>query len=163
MTLVARVQPPHPSLRLFRPERIVKGQFWDRRIWYRSPEFETDAMAIGKLKPGAMDEIRPSMQLRSLFSEFSLCARLTHNKQFKKVRKAPQHVFELKTADVRVFGWVLERDVFVACRADVLENLKGNRIPDPYHAYFADVVRLRDEMGLGCVQSEDLNDHFTNL
>lgn len=160
-TSPSNFSPPHARLRTY-PVQPGRGEFWDRCIWYVEPEFKNDAQRIAKLPAGQMDLLRPAEQLRALIRSFCLGAPLQVGRQFNKVRRHPRHVFELKTIDVRVFGWVPEFNRFVACRAEVLENLKGVE-PDPYPRFFQEVVDIRTALGLPCIQSENLHDHFSDI
>jgi hypothetical protein len=61
------------------------------------------------------------------------------------LRPAGDGVWELKTADLRVFGWFHAKDCFLGHCADTAERVKEHRL---YTGYVGEVVRFRDSLPL---------------
>lgn len=90
-------------------------------------------------------EITPLEQIDALFAEFITGRPLNHGRQFSCLRPADRAVWELKTVDIRVFGWFAHRDCYVAVRGDHADRVKDH---DLYAGYRDEVVRLRDQLDL---------------
>src|SRR6201992_2074851 len=86
------------------------------RLLYGTPDF---IAWLGRLAKGAEPERRlgeatAAEQIDDLFNTFLSGRPLVHMKQFRSIRSEKNAVWELKTAGIRVFGWVLKKDCFVA-------------------------------------------------
>ena len=102
-----------------------------------------------------------SAQIDDLFNTFLSGQPLVYMKQFRSIRAEKNAVWELKTPDVRIFGWFLRKDCFVAVFGNWADVIKDH---DLYRGYRLETRRLRREMGMGegdCVQSLDPNDVIT--
>jgi hypothetical protein len=72
-------------------------------------------------------------------------------------------VWELKTADVRIFGWFPGRDQYIAVRVDQAWRVKESNL---YAGYKGEVVRYRDALPLAgdkFVKGVDPNDVVSNF
>lgn len=90
-------------------------------------------------------EISPGQQLDDFLINYCLGEPLTYRHQFKPLRYRKDGVWELKTADVRVFGWFAQIDQFVAVVADTAWRIKEHGL---YAGYAGDVDRFRDAIDL---------------
>lgn len=103
-------------------------------------------------------DISPAEQLDYLFYAFISGQPLVHSRQFRTIRAERNAVWELKTLDLRVFGWFLKRDCFVAVFGDWADHVKSH---DLYRGYRLQIRRLRRELGVGdalCVEGLDPDD-----
>ncbi|WP_432814110.1 hypothetical protein [Sphingorhabdus sp.] len=91
-------------------------------------------------------EETPSEQLDALFYEFCSGQALPVGRTFKALVHLGDGVWELKTADVRLFGWFTQRDCFVVSDCDSKYNLIQRR--SMYRGYCEQAVRLRDNLAL---------------
>src|ERR1700743_2848907 len=103
---------------------------------------------------GVMDGNEPSLrlgqataaeQIDDLFASYLSGEPLIFTRQFRVVRAEDNAVWELKTPDVRIFGWFMAKDCFAAAfgnRADIIKD------HDLYRGYRVAVRRLRRELDI---------------
>ena len=83
--------------------------------------------------------------------------------QLKPLVHLGDGVWELKTADLRLFGWFYTKDQFIAHAGDTAERIKTSGM---YAGYVGDVVRYRDSLDLNSpkfVPGDDPNDVVSNF
>jgi hypothetical protein len=90
-------------------------------------------------------ERTPTQQLDSLVGVFASGEVLCFEQQFKPLGHLGEGVWELKTPDLRVFGWFPQRDCFIADRADLASRIKQHHL---YRGYVGEVVRFRNDLDL---------------
>jgi hypothetical protein len=144
--------------------RLAPREFADRCILVH-PAFKADIDRLKSFDLGPEAVLSVSQQLHALAKNFIIGKPLEGPRQFRMLRGHPRWVWELKSIDLRVFGWPLERDCFVACRLEVIDNLKfGRKIKsDAYDYYIGEVLKIRAETGLSCVESELAHECFSGL
>ena len=91
-------------------------------------------------------EESPAEQLDALLADYASGLALQFGTQFKWLRPVEKGIWELKTADIRVFGWFPKRDVFIAASADTAERLKT--MTGLYRGYIDEAVRFRENLPL---------------
>lgn len=69
-------------------------------------------------------ELSPSEQVVALAEIFCGGERLSYGRQFKPLTHITDGVWELKTPDVRIFGWFHRKDCFVGAVADDATRIK---------------------------------------
>lgn len=95
-------------------------------------------------------EIEPAAQLDDLLTLFCTGDRLKHGKQFHVLQPRYQGVWELKTPDLRLFGWFPERDCFVVVCCEEAGQMKartGAQL-DLYRKSINQVVGFRQSLPL---------------
>jgi hypothetical protein len=100
----------------------------------------------------------PMMQVDSLLSEFCRGDPLPINQKFRALVHLGDGVWELKTADVRLFGWFYRKDCFVISDCDTKHRLLKYNL---YKQYCIQSVRFRDGLNLDSpkfVEGDDPND-----
>jgi hypothetical protein len=116
------------------------------RVLYASPRFEA---WVVKTLPSLVSnwnlELTPEQQLDDYLNNYALGEPLTYRRQFNPIRYHKDGVWELKTGDVRVFGWFYRKDVFIAVVADETWKVKKHNL---YAGYAGDVVRFRDALDI---------------
>jgi hypothetical protein len=90
-------------------------------------------------------DIRPMAQVSALLRQFVTGKQLTRYRQFKRLRPVGRDVWELKTPDVRIFGWFYRRDFFIAVCADSMERTKSSEL---YEGYINCVLDAREALAL---------------
>lgn len=131
-----------------------------RRL-YATPEFvEWLDTVVPELEQNTLyDDLRPIEQISALFAEYVAGDSFSNDRRFKKLNWTPDLcVWELKTTDVRIFGWVPERDSFVCCYGDSSDKIKTL---DLYGRYMALTRRKMEDVGLDppiCVESSEYSD-----
>jgi len=87
----------------------------------------------------------PEEQLYALLELYVIGEPLTVNEMYKPLHPHSYGIWELRTIDVRVFGWFYERDRFIAVFADTAERIHQYKL----HAGYRDqVIRLRNALDL---------------
>lgn len=87
----------------------------------------------------------PSEQVDALIYEFCSGKPLPVGRRFKALVHLGDGVWELKTADIRLFGWFTQKDCFVVSDCNSKYNvLKSNM----YRGYCEQAVRLRNALDL---------------
>ena len=130
------------------------------RLLYGTPGFIQwldERLTSAEPSPLAADAT-PAEQLDQLFYTFISGKRLVYTKQFRFIRAEKNAVWELKTPDLRIFGWFLLKDCFVGVFGDWADRVKDH---DLYRGYRLEVRRLRRELGLEdtlCVRGVDPDD-----
>lgn len=81
----------------------------------------------------------PAEQVDALLASFCSGDRLIYGWSFKDIRPVGSGVWELKTADVRIFGWFCAVDVFVGVVGDFAWRVKQY---DLYRGYRDEVLRF---------------------
>lgn len=89
----------------------------------------------------------PLEQVDFLFSEFISGSNVAHWKFCHIMKPEPgfHHIWELKTADVRFFGWFPKKDVFVIAQAGSAKVIKDHGL---YRAMRDVCVQLRERLDL---------------
>jgi hypothetical protein len=130
------------------------------RLLYGTPDF---IKWLGQLLDGAepkkrLGETTPAEQVDQLFYSFLSGKSLIYVRQFREIRAEKNAVWELKTPDVRIFGWFLKKDCFVAVFGNWADEVKDH---DLYRGYRIAIRRLRRELGVDdslCVQGVAASD-----
>lgn len=108
-------------------------------------------------------EVSPTEQLVGLVADFASGLELTPGEKFHPIRPTDRNVWELKTADLRIFGWFAKKDCFVCVSIENADRLK--QMPGLYGGYRDEVVRYRDLLALDepkCVQGVNIHDVLSN-
>jgi hypothetical protein len=90
-------------------------------------------------------EITPIEQVGDLIDVFCGGNELAVETMFKCLNPHENGVWELKTEDVRIFGWFYRPDCFIGHCADNATRIKKHRL---YTGYSGEVQRFRDEVDL---------------
>jgi hypothetical protein len=129
--LDAQLEPPQQELRmLYAGPKLV--------AWIKD--------ALPALESTWKIEQSPAEQLDDLMQLFCSGEPLTYDWQFKSLTHVANGVWELKTADIRVFGWFHKKDCFVGVIADMADRIKKYRLYESYSR--VEVVRFRDALDL---------------
>jgi hypothetical protein len=137
-------------------------QFEDRFI-YVSPRLKE---WIENVLPGLGSswhiEVDPQGQFDAFLEVYASGDVLTYQWQFKPLNPMGQSVWELKTADLRIFGWFHARDCFIGVCADTKDRILQYNL---YPGYREEVVRFREALNLDepkCIQGDNPNDIVSN-
>ena len=100
-------------------------------------------MADPLMTGGRMD---PVEQIDHLFHEFVSGKDLSYYQACHIMSPATRGIWELKTTDLRLFGWFPAKDAFIVAEIESAARLKS--IPGLYGGYRDSAVRQRDAMDL---------------
>jgi hypothetical protein len=87
----------------------------------------------------------PAEQLDALIYEFCAGKSLPINQRFKALVHLGDGIWELKTADLRLFGWFTQKDFFIVSDCDTALRIKEIGL---YRGYCEQAVRLRNKLNL---------------
>lgn len=117
------------------------------RLLYGTPQFTRwlQEVADGAASPRLLGHLSAAEQIDDLLYSFLSGAPLLFNRQFRAVRVEDNAVWELKTPDVRIFGWFMAKDCFLAVFGNWTDIIKDH---DLYRGYRIAIRRLRRELGI---------------
>ena len=90
-------------------------------------------------------ESTPFEQLDAFAHAYCAGHELVIERQVRCMRHISHGIWELKTPDIRLFGWFVRRDCFICTAANTAANVKQYRL---YDGYRDEAVRLRDSLEL---------------
>ena len=102
--------------------RLKRHEFEDRRFYATERLVKWFAGDLPSLGSTWKREETPETQLAYLLKKFVTGAVLTYDWQFHTLRPIDRSVWELKTADVRVFGWFSQKDCFIGVAAELKQK-----------------------------------------
>ena len=143
-----------------RIEVELDGREQAQRLLYGTPGFIEwlGKLINGEESEGHLGQATAVEQIDQLFHSYLSGAPLIPNRQFRYIRAEENAVWELKTPDIRIFGWFMKRDCFVCVFGDWADKVKDH---DLYRGYRIAIRRLRRELGVDntlCVQGVDPGD-----
>lgn len=126
---------------------VLEQHVQEFRQFYASPALQQ--WLTGTL-PGMVSswriELSPEEQVVALLEIYCRGERLAYGTQFKPLTHITDGVWELKTDDIRIFGWFSRRDCFIGVVADDATRIKAHNL------YFGHanvtVRRFRDTLDL---------------
>jgi hypothetical protein len=107
-------------------------------------------------------EASPAEQLDAKLNIFVSGETLTFDYDLKPIQPIGQGVWELKTEDLRVFGWFPSVDVFIGVVADTAQRIKDIGL---YAGYRNEVVLFRKKLDLSepkFIDGDQPNDVVSN-
>jgi hypothetical protein len=116
------------------------------RLLYGSPGFITwlgERLDLKEASP-LLADLTPKEQLDLLFYEFLSGKPMVYAKHYRVIKFESAAVWELKTPDLRVFGWFAMKDCFVAVFGDWADRVKEHGL---YRGYRIEVKRFRRKIG----------------
>lgn len=124
---------------------LEDAEFPERAVYF-TPDF--DAWVAGTLAGLVRRKGRnmsPYEQAEQRLYEFVIGKRLAYGSEFHPLDPLTASVWELKVADVRLFGWFPKRRHFIIVRAELKEKLRKH---SDYAPHIARVVAFRDALDL---------------
>lgn len=116
------------------------------RLMYASDRLKTwlENVLIG-LGSTWQIELSPSEQAADLIELFCSGEELHVGHHFKCLQPTTDGVWELKTPDLRIFGWFAFHDTFIGHCADTADRIKLHAL---YNGYIGEVDRFRAALDL---------------
>jgi len=149
-------------LRWIDPQLEPHEQEW-RRIYGAGRFVEWFEQQLPSLTSDWKVEDSPLEQFDQLLETYCSGATLTFQHRFKCLYPRDKCVWELKTADLRIFGWFPKMDHFIAVVADTAQRVKLHSL---VHGYVGEVERFREKLDLDppkYLVGEDPNVVVTNF
>jgi len=132
------------SLSKLDPQLEPNEQEW--RMIYMSPTLTSWMQDdLPKLQSTWKVEVDPSQQLDALVEEFCSGATLYYGTQFHPIEHVEDGIWQLKTPDLRIFGWFHVKDCFVGWRAGQADFIKTH---DLYHGFAGETAIFRNRLDL---------------
>jgi hypothetical protein len=113
------------------------------RLLYGFPAFiEWLWQELPNLHPGRLRAAQsPKQQIDYRFYQWVSGQEISYNRMFKDLSPASAEVWEMKTVDVRVFGWMYKPGVFIAVFGDYADFYKP---PSARKSYESAIRRVKD-------------------
>jgi hypothetical protein len=115
------------------------------RLLYGVPSFvawlSNDLPSVDPGRLGASET--PQEQLDYRFYQWIAGHEIKYNRMFKDLMPAADEVWEMKTVDVRVFGWMDRSCIFIAVFGDYADLYKGPRSKNSYSNAISKVKEVR--------------------
>jgi hypothetical protein len=123
--------------------RIVVPTGRERRLrWvYGFPEFQSWLANDQAPDP-------PEEQVDNILYRWITGKELRYSRQFRDLMPRPDEVWEMKTADVRIFGWMYQPLRFIAVFGDYADLYKGKNAPRSYDDAKQKVIKERNNLDL---------------
>jgi hypothetical protein len=151
------------SDQLFKLDPQLEFNEREWRMIYTSPRLkdwvETD---LPGLVSTWSQELSPIQQLDALVEEFCSGATLYFGEQFKPIQHVRGGIWELKTPDLRLFGWFHVKDCFIGWRCENADYVKTHNL---YYGLAGEAAQFRDQLDLDApkfVPGEDPNAVVSN-
>jgi len=124
---------------------------FDERWFYAMPSF---VRFLEELLPSAQTGIleateSPAAQMDTLLRKWNAGKPMAYRRVFSNLRPKGRGVWEMKTADLRIFGWIYRPKVFVATFAGFADDYKsqnGNPPKESYDDARERVIWIRDRL-----------------
>jgi len=132
--------------RVFKLEpALARGQQEWRRM-YVLPEARTWMEGVLPTLESELGlEMSPIEQLDAFLTVYCAGDTLMYERQFRPVRHIAAGIWELKTPDLRLFGWFHDRDCFVCTDCDDATRVKKHGL---YNGYRDQGVSRREQLDL---------------
>lgn len=135
--------------RLIRDDRLIKyepeltGSAVAERVIYMTPHFlDWWGKVLIHRRPTRGLSLSPYDQLFGRFDEFCIGREFEYGRMFKNLEPKANAVWEIKTTDVRVFGFFVQRDCFVAITGEMKNALRR------YEKHIGIVLEVRRKLQL---------------
>lgn len=95
---------------------------------------------------GLYSDLSPQEQVFVAFVEYVSGEEFVDDRRFKKLNCTPDHyVWEIKTDEVRIFGWAPCKDAFICCFGDSKDSIVTM---NSYQKYIAQTLYVRNKIAL---------------
>lgn len=126
------------TMRKIAPQHRQIWLFADVKRW-----FENELSALVSFYRD--EQSTPIQQAYTLLGSFVRGEHLYETEDFWRMRPIEADVFELKSPDIRFFGWFVKPKIFLIAAADTFENTHEHALHEGYRNM---VVRMRNDLDL---------------
>lgn len=133
---------------LIRPLKVHlrRTEYEDRKIFASDQFLEWLNGPVKLASPFYEDDVAPKMQAAALLKSFITGAPFLGSRLFKKMSPATNDVWEMRSPDLRFFGWFPCQDCYVAVSGDLFGNLKDD--VSLYEKHRIECVQFRSELNM---------------
>lgn len=89
--------------------------------------------------------VSPYEQVEQIFFDFIIGRPMAYSVNYRRLEPLHQNVWELKTVDVRIFGWLTRKRHFLAVCGDLKDNLTSGKL---YKPHIKNVFDFREGLNL---------------
>jgi hypothetical protein len=119
--------------KLLKHEPDLDDRDLPERIAFFAPEFDGWLETVLRpLDPLRGRQLSPFEQAEQIMYEFVIGRPMAYSVDYRKLDPLPAHVWELKTTDVRLFGWFAKKAIFVLVCGELKAHLKKRREYTPF-------------------------------
>ena len=131
---------------LVKYEPELPGPALQERVIYMTPYFQDWAEDdLKRHKPSKGTHLGPFYQLIDRFDIFCRGEFFEADRMFKMLLPKASAVWEMKTVDVRIFGYFVHKDCFIAVDGQLKSALRHS---SRYQKHIGHVVQIRNRLGL---------------
>jgi hypothetical protein len=129
---------------------VATGNEQKLRWIYGLPDFPVWlASELPKLEPGRLKSPDPPQeQVDNIFYRWITGKEIRYSRQFKDLMPMKDEVWEIKTPDIRIFGWMYRPLKFIAVFGDYADLYKGKGASKSYEDAKKRVKAERDKLDL---------------
>jgi hypothetical protein len=129
--------------------RLPRGQFHERKIYAYPGCLEWMRNEIPKMVTGRVaSDFTPKEQLIERLRQWMSGDPMAYGRMFRDMEPKIDEVWEIKTADLRIFGWMYRPREFIAVRAGYADDYKEPTKIKNYADERREVVKARDTLPL---------------
>jgi hypothetical protein len=129
--------------------KLRRGQFTERKIYAFPGCVEWMRNEVPKLATGRLaSAFTPQEQLVERFRQWIAGDSMQYGPMFHDMEPRTDDVWEMKTADLRIFGWMYRPRQFIAVRGGYADNYKEPTKTKSYADERREVVRAREALPL---------------
>lgn len=138
------------ELERYDPE-LGHGDSLERLLYLRPKAIEWSNSILPELKPFYEDSTDPIQQLDSAFRDFCRGEVMwkrgdrSNMDLFRIMRPVAKHIYEIRTSDIRAFGWFISESLFICSSIDDATKVKQY---DLYEGYVNQTAADRDKLQL---------------
>jgi hypothetical protein len=131
---------------------LGRGEFEDRHF-YALPAFMNDLQnVVPNLQTGRLnDPLSPIQQLDDILHRWIIGKPMRYRRWLNDLSPQASETWEMKTADLRIFGWIYRPRVFVGAFIGFTDDYKHHNNQPPKESYDAArdrVVEIRNKLDL---------------
>lgn len=128
--------------------QLPRGQFHERKI-YAYPECVQWMQTVRQMATGRVGcDFTPQEQLVERLRQWMSGDPMEYGRMFHDMRPHGDHVWEIKTADLRIFGWMYRRREFIAVRGGYADDYKEPTKTKSYADERRQVIQAREALPL---------------
>jgi hypothetical protein len=129
--------------------RLGRNQFNERKLYAYPACLTWMRAAVPKMVTGRVQsDLTPAEQLMTRLLQWITGKPMAYGRMFKDMEPRSDEVWELKTADLRIFGWMYRPRKFIAVRGGYADDYKEPTKIKNYADDMRAVVKARDALPL---------------
>lgn len=126
------------------------GSRQPQRLFYGLPEF-MDGL-VNKLPTWTCGRLNaaqtPQEQMDTILEKWISGREIKYEKMFKDLTPGSDEIWEFKSPDLRIFGWIYRPKVFIAAILGYADDYKRPTIRESYDRQRTRVISMRDQLDL---------------